>query len=240
MKNKAKAMRNMLYGMFGAVLCMISMWLSSAYGKDNIKNGFIQSNWPKMPMYRFEAAIILIGIGVPIFYLGAKEMIKGVALTRRKRSIGDHRMVKLFDLSMHMGAFGFLFVDGCYLAMAIVYKLLYSTNLMGADIISTVEGMFYYFAVVAIAYFVIAVGGSSIAYMYLVSQSRIRVNKLCIVFNPLVMFGIGELMKLTKIYYLVDFAAAIVPFGYLLMLAAGMSHVAKLPAARRRRPEERR
>ena len=64
-----------------------------------------------------------------------------------------------------------------------------------------------------------------------------RVSKLCIGFNPLVMLGIGELLKLTKIYYLSDFASAMIPFGYLLMLSAGLIHVAKLPAARRRRRE---
>ncbi len=237
MKNKAKAMRNMLYGMFGAVLCMISLWLSSAYGKDNIRNGFIQSNWPKMPMFRFEAAIVLISLGIPLYYLGAKEMIRGVRLSRRKRNASDLRMAKLFDMSIHIGVIGFLFIDAGYIAMAIVYKLLFDTSLMGADIISTVEGMFYYFAIPVFAYFIIAVAGSSISFMYFILQDRLRVTKLCIFFNPLIMFGIGELMKLTKLYYLSDFASAIVPFGYLLMLSAGMSHVAKLPAARRRRPE---
>ena len=56
-----------------------------------------------------------------------------------------------------------------------------------------------------------------------------RVSRICILFNPLIFFGIGELLKLTKLYYLVDFAAASVPFGMILMMAAGMVGVAKQP-----------
>ena len=239
MKNKNRAMKNMLIAMIGACLCMVASWLSSAYGKGNVANGFIQSNWPKMSFLRFEFSIILNAIGVPVYYLGIKEMVKGVRLTRRKRNASDLRMVKLFDMCAHLGAIGYLFVSSSYSIMAIVYKLLYTTNLMGADIISTTEGMFYYLAIPVFAYYVLSVGGVSIAYMYLCFNERLKITKLCIFFNPLVMLAVQVLLGFTKSYVLVDFSAALVPFGYLLMMAAGLSHVAKLPAARRRRPAER-
>ncbi|SNU05281.1 hypothetical protein SAMN06297422_103138 [Lachnospiraceae bacterium] len=235
MKNKGKAMRNMLFGMLGAAICMAAMWLSSACGKDNDRNGMIMTNWPKMPMIRFEISIILISLGVPLFYLGAKEMVKAMRLSRRRRSINDLRMAKMFDMCMHLSVIGLPLVQGVFTAIAITYKLLFNTKLMGADIISIVESLFYYFAIPVFAYLVFSLAGTSISFMYFIINDRVKVSKICILFNPLIMFGIGELLKLTKLYYLVDFAAAMIPFGYMLMLAAGMVHVAKMPAARRRR-----
>ena len=235
MKNKAKMMRNMLYGMLGAAIAMISMWLSHSYGKENVKNGFIQSNWVKMPIIRFEIALVLMAIAVPVYYLGAKEMIKGVRVSRRRGHPGDMRMVKLFDMCMHISVIGALFIDGAFISMALIYKLLYGTKLMGADIITVTEGLFYYYAIPVFVYLVVGIGGTSISSIYLIIQDRMRVSKLCIFFNPLVFFLIGEGLKLTKIHYLVDFASAAVPFGFMLLLAVGMVHVAKLPDARRRR-----
>ncbi len=234
MKNKTKVMKNMLFGIIGAAICMGAAWLSLAYGKGNVRNGFIQSNWPKMPFLRFEISIVLYAIGVPLYYLGAKDMVKAIRMCRRRRYISDFRMAKFFDMSVHLAAIGGLFVNASYAMMAIVYKLLYTTSLMGADIISTTEGMFYYVAIPVFAYYIIAIVGTSIPYIHFVLNGRLKVSKICVFFNPLVMFAIGEGMKLTKIYHLVDFSSAMVPFGFLLMLAAGMCHVAKMPVERRR------
>ena len=41
------------------------------------------------------------------------------------------------------------------------------------------------------------------------------------------------MLKLTKNYHLIDFASAAIPFGYLLMMAAGLSHVAKMPSKKK-------
>ena len=141
----------------------------------------------------------------------------------------------MFDMCMHLSVIGLPLVQGVFTAIAITYKLLFNTKLMGADIISIVESLFYYFAIPVFAYLVFSLAGPSISFMYFIINDRVKVSKICILFNPLIMFGIGELLKLTKLYYLVDFAAAMIPFGYMLMLAAGMVHVAKMPAARRRR-----
>ena len=60
MKNKNRVMRNMLISMIGAAICMAATWLSSAYGEGNVRNGLIQSNWPKMPFLRFELSPLRI------------------------------------------------------------------------------------------------------------------------------------------------------------------------------------
>ena len=116
-------------------------------------------------------------------------------------------------MCMHLSVIGLVFIQGVLVAIAIVYKLLFNTKLMGADIIYVVESLFYYFAIPVFAYLVFSLAGTSISFIYFVINERVKVSKICILFNPLVMFGVGELLKLTKIHYLVDFAAAMIPFG---------------------------
>lgn len=234
MKNKAKVMRNMLIGMIGACLCMVACWLSGAYGEGNVRNGFIQSNWAKMHYLRFEISLIFSAVGIALYYIGIKDYIKVIMFSRRKRSINDMRMAKLFHVGAIAGVISYLFIHSGYVMMALVYKLLFNTSLMGADIISTTEGMFYYIAIPLIAYLVIAIAGTTMSFIYFIYIDRMRVSKICMLFNPAVTLGIGELLRLTKIYYLSDFAAASIPLGFLLMMAAGLSHTAKLPNAKRR------
>ncbi len=229
MKNKNKVMRNMLIGMIGAAICMVACWLSGAYGEGNVRNGYIQSNWPKMPFMRFEISLILSGLGIALNYVGLRDYIKLFRYMRRKRGVLNRQMGSLFEVGAIAYCIAYLFIQSGYIMMALVYKLLFATNLMGADIISTTEGMFYYIAIPLFAYLIVSIVGMSVAYMHFLWNGLMRVSRICILFNPLIFFGIGELLKLTKLYYLVDFAAASVPFGMILMMAAGMVGVAKQP-----------
>ena len=233
MKNKAAAMRNILLAMVGLGLCMIGCWLSGSYGEGNVRNGLIQSNWVKMSYIRLEDSIIMSALGIGISYPGFRDFIKAVKLSRRKNSINDFRMVRVFEIGMASSLISYLFIFTGYTMIAIVYRQLFVTNLMGADIISVTEGMFYYIAVPLLTLLVLSVGCTSVAYMYLVYCDRIRVSSICMFFNPLVFMLIGELLKLTKLYYLSDFASGLIPMGYVVMFAAGMSHVAKMKPRRR-------
>ena len=235
MRNKRQIIKNMICGMIGICICMIATWLSFAYGKGNVTNGYIQSNWAKMSFLRFEASLILSSIGITLYYMGINDYIRVFKLSRRKRGARDKSMAKFFEVGAIAGVVSYLFVQLGYIMMALVYKLLYTTSLMDADIISTTEGMFYYIAIPLLAFYYISIVAISISYMYFVYIGRLKVSKICILFNPLVCLGVGELLKLTKIYYLVDFASASVLFGMLLMMAAGMVHVSKMPDERRNR-----
>ncbi len=230
MKNKNKLMRDMLIGMVGAAICMVACWLSGAYGKGNVRNGYIQSNWPKMSYMRFEISLIVSAVGIAMNYVGLQAYIKLFRYLKRKRGAYNRQMGTLFEIGAVSYTISYLFIQSGYIMMALVYKLLFGTNLMGADIISTTEGMFFYIAIPLFAYLIISLGGMSVAYMHFVWNGKMRVSKARLLFNPLVFFGLGELLKLTKLYYLVDFAAAAIPFGVLVMMAGGLSSIAKQPA----------
>ena len=131
MKNKNKVMRNMLIGMIGAAICMVACWLSGAYGEGNVRNGYIQSNWPKMPFMRFEISLILSGLGIALNYVGLRDYIKLFRYMRRKRGVLNRQMGSLFEVGAIAYCIAYLFIQSGYIMMALVYKLLFATNLMG-------------------------------------------------------------------------------------------------------------
>ena len=235
MRNRGRVIKNMLVGMIGVCICIAATWVSSLYGKGNVTNGYIQSNWPKMSFFRFELSIIMSSIGITLYYVGINDYIKVLKTTKRKRGYFDNRMTKLFEIGAVASLISYLFIQGCFIMMALTYKQLYTTSLMGADLISVTEGTFYYVAIPVFAFYIISVVAVSIPYMYYTYIGRLKIPKLFIIFNPLVFLGIGELLKLTKNHYIIDFASASVLFGFLLMMAAGTIHVSKMPDDRRER-----
>lgn len=237
MRNKNRVIRNMFIGMIGIAIWIAACWLMGAYGEGNVKNGLIQSNWAKMPALRFEISIALASVGIPLYYYGARDFIKAVRLSRRKKVISDHRMASLFDFGISVGCVSFLYFHAIQCLIPVVYKMLYTTNLMSADIMNSVESVYYYTAIPMWVLYISAHAAVTISFIYLVIQERLNVSKICILFNPLVFWGISEGLKFTKIFYLVDFAAAAVPFGYLILMACGVNHVAHIKERRRRRTD---
>ena len=221
--------KNLLIGMFGMGLCALGCWIAGKYGKGNVRNGYIQSNWSKMSYFQFEISLILEAIGVAISYIGIKDYIKSVRMVHRKRHPYDGFMGILFEIGCVAFLVSFLFIQTGYIFMALVYKHLYETSLMGADIISTVEGSFNYSAIPLFAFLAISVGATSLAYMYFVLTGGFKVSKICILFNPLLFLGIGEILKLTKQFYLVDAASGFIPLGFLLMMSVGSVHISSMP-----------
>ncbi len=232
MKNRNKMMKNLLIGMFGMGLCTLGCWIAGKYGEGNVRNGYIQSNWVKMPYLQFEIALILCAIGICLSYVGIKDYIKSVRIIHRKRHPYDGFMGMLFEIGCVAFLVSFLFIQTGYIFMALVYKHLYDTSLMGADIISTVEGSFNYIAIPLFAFLAISVGGASLAYMYFVLTGGFKVSKAAFILNPLVFLGIGELLKLTKLFYLVDAASGFIPLGFVLMMAIGAVHISTVPVRR--------
>ncbi|MCR5215075.1 MAG: hypothetical protein K6E10_11725 [Eubacterium sp.] len=235
MKNKKRVMRNMLVAMFGAVLCIVASYLSSAYGEGNVKNGLIQSNWIKMSYVRLEVSLILSSLGIGLMYPGIRDYIKVVKMSINKRYALEVRMTNIFEMGMAASLISYLFIQAGNIMIAIVYKELFATSLMGADIISVTEGMFYYIAIPLFTLLVMGIGFTSISYMYLIYSGRIKTSGICMFLNPLLFFALGQALKLVKIYYISDIADALTPLGYLMMFAVGMLHVAKMPVKRRQR-----
>lgn len=229
LKNKGRVLKNIDIGMLGAALLVIAQWLLLSFGVGNQKNGIIESNWVKMPMSRFEAGIIVTAIGVPLYYIGIKEVIKSIRVVRRKRQIMDLRFAKIFECSAYASVIGFLFLHTVFVVLPITYKLLYETTLMGADIFTVVESIYYYLAVPFWIYLIISVAGMSISWLYFMWAKRLRCSVLGYICNPLFTCLLGFLLSLIKVPIITDFVAASAALGLVFMFAASISHVVMLP-----------
>lgn len=229
MKHRTKILKDLNIGMIGAALLVIAEWLVLATGSGNDRNGIIDSNWALMPMTRFGASVLLSAVGLPFFYIGLKSLNRTIRTARRKRSLLDLRMCRIFGAGVSAAAISCLFLHGVLSILPIVYKLLYATSLMGADISAVVESVYYYLAIPFWVYLILSAAGLSIPFLYFLWEGRLRCSRAAVVCNPLVMWGVGALLRLLKSPVIRDFASASLMFGMVLMLLAAISHVTEMP-----------
>ena len=232
MKNKHAVMRNLITGMTGAALLMISDWLLGATGKGNVSNGVVQSNWASAAAWRYEAAMLIAGFAVFMLYTGMKEMVRQVKMTRSRRDIWSIRGARLFEIGgiAIVVAELFIHVKGCMLP--ILYKRLYESSLMGADMLTIVEDVFFYMAIPYYVFSVIMIVCTSVPYIYQIWQGRLRVPKWFIILNPLVFWLVGWILRRFNVYIITDFTACMVSFGLLMMFWCTMQHVSRIPDRR--------
>jgi len=234
-KGKRKAIRDMYVGMVGAGLWMVAQWMRGAYGEGNVRNGIIESAWASMSALRFEISIAVAAVAMLMLYIGLRSMTKALKVTVRRAGYEAKRAVRIFDTGASLGCVTFLFSHGSMCVIPMLYKFLFNTSLMSADIINVVESIYYYVALPMWISLILANVLVSLSFVYLVLMGDVRVPKLMIIMNPLVFMGLGELLKLTGVYYLVDFAAASVALGYLVMLGCGVSHTNRMPSVKKKR-----
>jgi len=227
MKNKQRVLRDLLIGMFGAALLMGAEWLLYSLGPGNEKNGLIQSGWAKMPMWRFEVSMLLCAGGMPLFAIGLHAAVRVVNSARRKGDVASVRMAELFHLSANAAIIGFLFWHTVNIILPVIYKSLFETSLMGAEIFTAVENIFYVLAIPFYVYRIVAYAGTSVAVIYFAVVGRLRVSKTVILLNPGVMILAGWGMQYLHNSRLSDFASAFGSFGFLLLLAAMIRPVSR-------------
>ncbi len=227
MKNKQKILRDLLIGMLGTAFLMGAEWLIFALGKGNEKNGLIQTGWAKMPMWRFEISMLLCAAGVALLAVGLHAAVQVVNASRRRGDVASIRMAKLFHLSANAALIGFLFWHAVNCMLPVIYKSLFETSLMGAEILTTVENVFYVFAIPFYVYRIVAYAGITVSVVYFVLVGRLRASKSMLLLNPGVMLAIGYGLKFLKNPQVTDFAAAFGSFGFLFMLSGMIRPVSR-------------
>lgn len=71
-----KQRRNLRLGVLGMVLCMAADWLLDVKPAGNVSSGVVESGWPEMSMWRFEASILIAAAIIPLFWLGSKTLME--------------------------------------------------------------------------------------------------------------------------------------------------------------------
>ena len=235
MKNAERVVKNLLIGMIGAGLYMAAEWLLFAYGEGNSHNGQIESNWAKMPLIRFRLSILITAVAAPLFLVGIKSAVKAVNTARRKRYAMDFYMAKLFEIGAYGAAISMLFNMAVSVILPVLYRELFNTRLMGAEIISTIESVFYYVSIPFYVYYWVGVVGVSIGYMYFVLIGRLLVPRITI-FNTPGFFVVLEVsLRGLENAIVDDIFAASDGIGFLLMFGMILSFVTKIPRRSRER-----
>lgn len=229
MKNKHRVMHNLVIGMTGTALLMISDWLMGACGQGNVANGVVQSNWAKGAAWRYEASFLIAAVAVFLLYSGMKEAVRQIRMTRSRKDIWTIRMAQVFELGGTATIVSTLFIHAKGCILPILYKKLYSTSLMGADMLSVVDEVFFYISIPFYVLSVIVIVCTSVPYMYQVFRGRLRVPKWYIILNPMVFWVVGWILRLFNAYVITDFTACMVSFGLMMMLWGILQHVAKIP-----------
>ncbi len=229
MKNKHGVMHNLVMGMSGAALLMVSDWLMGATGSGNQSNGVVQSNWAKAAAWRYEASFLVAAVAVFFLYIGMKEAIRVMKLSRKRRDPWSSRMTQVFELGGTAAIVSTLFLHAKGCILPILYKKLYSTSLMGADMLAVVDEVFFYIAIPFYVLTVMVIVCTSVPYIYQILQNRIRVPRWYVLLNPMVFWVVGWIFRLFGVSVISDFTACMTSFGIMMMLWGILQHVARLP-----------
>jgi len=225
MLKKHEVMKNLITGMSGGALLMISDWLMGALKSDNVSNGIVQSSWREMASWRFEAALLIASVAVVMLFIGARDMIRVMKMSTLRKDPWSVRAVQAFEL----GAISivvselFIHVKGCILP--ILYKALYGTNLMGADMLTIVEDVFFYMAIPFYVFTAIMLICTSVPYVYQIWLGRIHVPRFFMALNPLVIWLFGLILRLFKATVITNFTQAFISLGIVLLFYGMLQHV---------------
>lgn len=198
---------NLLFGvlgMVGGILCAIGDMLFDLKGNDSIKLGkykLIESNWEKMPLWRFKASIIFASVGVPLYVLGFISMA---------RQISNTAVAVGFGLISCIGALGGIMIH----TMCCVYPILYKTmkkHSISKGIEESLEMAFDAIKIPFVFYFLCLVIIPSFLLEYAIIRGYLQLPVWCALLTsvPFMIVGIG--LRLIKKDWFNDLPGIIMP-----------------------------
>ncbi|MDO5377770.1 MAG: hypothetical protein Q4G52_05485 [Clostridia bacterium] len=214
-------MINMVFsalGLAGGVLCAIGDILFDLKGKGNQKlgtSGNIDSNWLKMPYWRFGASIMVAFFGAAMLGLGFYSLMKQMEATHGV-------LAAVIGVCGYVSAIAGLFAHAVLCIQPIIYKKIMETdNFKLAD--DTLEA--YYRAV--LPPFLTGYGfmlTSTIGVIVAICIGALAVPKWCVLLNPFVFLLVGVGLRRMKPDWFYDLPGIILPslgmgmFGVIGML----------------------
>ncbi len=182
-----------IIGLVGGVLCAVADMLLDIKGKDNTKCGskkIIDSNWEKMPTWRFIASIILVMFAVPMYSMGVISL--GNQIAAGNAILGD-----ALKLSIFIGAMGGFFIHVFVCVVPIIYKeIMKENNFELADrvIMKAFNAVLIPFGAL---YLVLMLVPTAIV-CYSIITGLLLVPKWFVLLNPVVFHIIGWALRAVK------------------------------------------
>lgn len=230
MSKRHKAMKNLITGMSGGALLMVSDWLVGTLKSDNVSNGVVQSSWPQMAFWRFEAAMLIASVAVVMLFFGARTMIQIVKQTLDRRDPWSMRVIQTFEIGSVVIVVAELFIHMKECMLPIIYKSLYDTALMGADMLTVVEDSFFYMAIPYYVFTIMMILCTSIPMIYQIWRGRLRLPRFFMALNPLGLWILGWIIRLFKVNVLSNFTRAFLSLGIVFLFYGVLQHVMRLPS----------
>lgn len=182
-----------IIGLAGGILCAISDMFLDLKGKDNKKIGtykVIDTNWDKMPNWRFITSIIIAMFAVPMYSMGIVSL---------GNQIGLHNITlcNILKLSIFVGAIGGFFIHTFACVLPITYKeIMKSNNFELAD--RTITQLFNSIKVPFITLYLILLLVPTSIVCYSIFMKYLNVPTWFVLLNPVVFQIIGWILRAIK------------------------------------------
>ncbi len=180
-------------GVVGGILCAIADMLLDIKGKDNKKCGsknILDSNWEKMPNWRFISSSIIVMFAVPMYSMGIISLGNQI-------SIHNEVLGYALKLSIFIGAMGGFFIHTFICVIPIIYKeIMKSNNFELAD--RTISQAFNIVKIpFFVLYLVLMLFPTSIV-CYAIITKLLNVPFWFILLNPVIFQIIGWILRAIK------------------------------------------
>lgn len=196
-----------ILGFAGGLLCAVGDILFDLKGKGNVKSGpasILDSNWMKMPEWRFRASILMAALGVPLYLLGFIGM-------SRQLSIGNSALGTAFLVFAAIGSCGGFFIHAMVCCFPIMRKSLTKSGVDDNAQYEMFGKVFNAIKIPFIAMFCSLVVATSVVLIVAILVGCLQVPLVFVALNPLALMLIGLVFRLIDKERFADLPGIIMP-----------------------------
>lgn len=213
-------------GIVGNVLYMIGDWLIDALGPGNVEVGLLgESNWVSMPMWRFDASLLLGAAASVLMIPALREWMRIADEVKDPSSKMGLRMARLFKAGLWAALVSCFFIHSMCCLVGVIFKNIYAVYEDASAayaILDKIGGSFLVPFFLFYFFFELAVG---IGYIYMVVKKRLALKWPALLCCSLCTLLILELLILSGKWLVHDIVTAGESFGWVLMMAMGILHL---------------
>lgn len=169
-----------ILGLCGGLLCVVADILFDLEGKDNQKygpGGIMDSNWAKMPLWRFKASTWLAALAVPMYFMGL------IALYRQMMR-GSVAIANGFGICAAVGVCGGLFIHATLCYLPIISKTLSDERVSPGIIEKVAQVLYKTILAPLLVYWLLLVVGTSGFVIYAILTGALALPWYFVFFTP--------------------------------------------------------
>lgn len=183
-----------IIGLCGGLLCAIADILLDLKGRGNEKygpGGIMDTNWDKMPLWRFRGSIWLAAIAVPMYLMGLVALCHQLAR-------GNVAVANVFGICAVIGGCGTLFIHATLCYFPIMKKTMSAQNVPQDTIINTVYAVYQAMVVPFLILWLLLVVGLSGIVMYAILTGALAISWWFILLTPFSLTLFSWLLRLVN------------------------------------------